>query len=284
MNYRHIFHAGNICDVVKHAIFSLVIRHLRSKDKGFFVLDTHAGTGFYDLMAENSVKTGEATSGIKQLLAHDSIIKHPLLSDYTGVLQKMNPMWTGESPECIRIYPGSPMLAFGLLREQDRLAACELHPEDSQKLQLQAPNDKRFQVHCRDGYGAMKALLPPQEKRGVVLIDPPYEKSDEFDAVYNALTSAYQRWPTGIYMVWYPIKDVPQIWQFHEKLAQANIPKILCADFMYDEINAARLHGSGMIIINPPWKLEEDILILFDLLRTALVPDKGRFTVKQLAN
>ena len=268
MNYRHIFHAGNRCDVVKHAVLTLVLGHLRAKDKGFAVLDTHAGVGFYDLDDPRALKTNEAAEGIKALLAAPIL---PALADYYEVLRKLNPLWGGKGVENFRVYPGSPLFAFHLLREQDRLVACELHPEDAEMLRIHAPADKRMQVHYRDGFEAMGAFLPPPEKRGLVLIDPPYEQPDEFEQTAKRVAEAWKRWSTGIYMVWYPVKDRPAIWQFHEALAAAGIPKILCAEFIYqEEVRADRLNGSGLIIINPPWKLDEQLQELFSALHKAM--------------
>ena len=268
MNYRHIFHAGNRCDVVKHAILTLVLGHLRAKDKGFAVLDTHAGTGLYDLDDSRAQKTNEAAEGIKALLDSPAV---SALADYYAVLRKLNPLWDGRSAENFRVYAGSPLFIFHLLREQDRLMACELHPEDAEALRIHAPADKRMQVHSRDGFEAMGAFLPPPEKRGLVLIDPPYEQPDEFEQTAKRVIDAWKRWPTGIYTIWYPVKDRPAIWKFHEALVAAGIPKILCAEFIYQsEVRSDRLNGSGLIIINPPWKLEEELKALFPALHQAM--------------
>ena len=282
MNYRHIFHAGNRCDVVKHAVLMLVLRHLRSKDKGFAVLDTHAGMGLYDLNDSRAQKTGEAVEGIKNLLESPAL---PALADYYAVLRKMNPLWDGKGAENFRVYPGSPLFTFHMLREQDRLIACELHPEDAEALRLQAPADKRMQIHCRDGYEALGAFLPLPEKRGLVLIDPPYEKPDEYEQIVKHVSETYRHWPTGIYMIWYPIKDRPAIWKFHEALAISGIAKIVCAEFIYEEeAHTDRLNGSGMIIINPPWKLDEQITALFPALHSALHTEYAGITVKIIAD
>ena len=284
MNYRHIYHAGNRCDVVKHVLLALVLRHLRAKEKGFAVLDTHAGTGLYDLQDSRAMKTGEADQGIKNLLDDAQALILPAMADYFAVLRKLNVLWDGKGAENFRVYPGSPLLAFHMLRAQDRLIACELHPEDAEALRLQAPADARLQIHYRDGYEALGAFLPPPEKRGLVLIDPPYEQPDEFDVLMKHITATHRHWPTGIYMIWYPIKDRPAIWKFHEALSASVMPKILCAEFIYDEnINADALSGSGMIIINPPWKLDEEIKDLFPALHQAIKTDYAGTVVKWLS-
>ncbi len=268
MNYRHIFHAGNRCDVVKHAVLTLALRHLRAKEKGFAVLDTHAGMGLYDLNDSRALKTGEAAEGIVRLLDSPAL---PELADYYAVLRKMNPLWGGQGAEGFRVYPGSPLLTHHLLRAQDRLIACELHPDDAEALRLHSPADTRMQIHCRDGYEALGAFLPPPEKRGLTLIDPPYEQPDEFDRIVACLAQTHRRWASGMTMIWYPVKDRPALWKFHEALAATGIPKILCAEFVYEEDSRAdRLGGSGMILINPPWKLDEEIKALFPALHKAM--------------
>ncbi len=280
MNYRHIFHAGNICDVVKHAVLTLVLRHLRVKDKGFAVLDTHAGIGLYDLADPRALKTGEADAGINRLLASAPL---PALKDYYTILRKLNPLWNGIGTENFRTYPGSPLIGFHLLRDQDRLMACELHPEDFEALRVLSPHDKRMQIHHRDGFEAMGAFLPPPEKRGLVLIDPPYEEPDEFDRLVKRVQAAHKVWPTGIYMLWYPIKNRPAIWQFHEALAATGIGKILCAEFIYEqEGRADKLVGSGLILINPPWKLDEELTALFPALHNAMHTNYAGSIVKWL--
>jgi 23S rRNA (adenine2030-N6)-methyltransferase len=281
MNYRHIYHAGNRCDVVKHAVLTLVLKHLRAKDKAFAVLDTHAGIGLYDLADPRALKTNEAAAGIHALLAAPPL---PMLDDYYEVLRKLNPLWKSASADGFRIYPGSPLLAYHMLRVQDRLVACELHPEDAEILRLNSPANPHMQIHRRDGYEALGAFLPPPEKRGLVLIDPPYEQPDEFDKLIKRITAAHRVWPTGIYMVWYPVKDRPALWKFHEALANSGIPKILCAEFIYEpEARADRLSGSGLILINAPWKLDEELNTLFPTLHQALHTAYARITVKWIA-
>lgn len=281
MNYRHVYHAGNRCDVVKHTVLTLLLRHLREKDKGFMVLDTHAGTGFYDLKDQRAEKTKEAVDGIFTLI--DASDLPEALSDYIQALRHANPLWKGRTPEGFRVYPGSPLITFHGLRAQDRLIAIERHPDDAHALKTHAPADKRFQAHNRDGYEALSAFLPPPEKRGLVFIDPPFEEPNEFETLANHITEAHRRWPTGMFMIWYPIKDRPAIWKFHDALVRAEIPKILAAEFIYDEeIRTDRLSGSGQIIINPPWKLDETLSTLFPILHEALKTTHQQSIVKWL--
>jgi len=286
MNYCHIFHAGNRCDVVKHIVLTLLLRHLREKNKDFCVLDTHAGAGLYDLNDPRAQKTNEAAEGIKKLLASmadPSTLGEalPALADYYGVLKEANPKWSGAGAQGFRVYPGSPLFIYHMLRKHDRLIACELHPDDAYALRLNMPDDRRMQVHRRDGYEALGAFLPPVEKRGLVVIDPPYEKPDEFDMLLKYVTAAYRKWNTSVYMIWYPLKDKPAAWKFQEGLAATGIKKILCAEFAYDEpAGVDELCGSGIIVINPPWKLDEELTALFPALHAAIKTSYAGSVVK----
>lgn len=280
MNYRHIFHAGNICDVVKHAVLTLLIQHLRSKDKPFYLLDTHAGIGFYDLQDARALKTCEAQDGILKLLQAEPITE---LIDYYAILQKVNPLLMIGAPDVVARcthYPGSPLLAAYLMRPKDRLVACELHPEDVKLLKQFVPH---AQTHHRDGYEALQAFLPPPEKRGLVLIDPPYEAPDEFERLPSILKDAWERWPQGQFALWYPIKERPTIWRFQEAMTATGIPKQLCAEFMFqDETRHDRLNGSGLLLINPPWQFDQKLEGLFAALFRALEPPYKAMSLKWL--
>lgn len=261
MNYRHIYHAGNGCDVVKHAAFALLLTYLKQKETPFAVLDTHAGCGLYDLQDPRAVKTGEAEAGIQKLWRSGKETEE--LAPYLSVLRAMNP---GGS---LRFYPGSPLLARRLMREGDRLVACELHPEDVNDLRRALRDEPAAHVHHRDGYEALKAFLPFSEKRGVVLIDPPFEALDEFEKMVAAVKLIQKRMPNAVAALWYPIKERPAIWRFHESLV--GIPKVLVAEFLErPEVRADRLNGSGLVIINAPWKLDEALQKLFSALRETL--------------
>jgi len=275
MNYRHIFHAGNICDTVKHVVLTRLMGHLHSKDKPFCVLDTHAGIGLYDLTDSRALKTGEAQDGIFKLIAASPL---PALADYYRILRKLNRDWPH-----VRFYPGSPVIVRQMLRPQDRLIACELHPEDAEALRCQFRNDRQAHIHLRDGYDALSAFLPPPEKRGLVLIDPPFEERDEFEKLATALKAAHSRWAAGIFMLWYPIKDRPAIWRFHEAMVATGIPKQLVAEFTYDEAAGTdQLIGCGFLLINPPWKLDEELGTLFPALHEALATKHRGASVKWL--
>ncbi|MDD3288586.1 MAG: 23S rRNA (adenine(2030)-N(6))-methyltransferase RlmJ [Alphaproteobacteria bacterium] len=276
MNYRHIYHAGNICDVVKHSALTLLIAHMRKKDAAFTILDTHAGTGAYDLNDERAEKTNEAKSGILKLLEAAPIEG---LEEYYAIIRDLNP--NGER----RYYPGSPTIARKMIRQQDVLMACELHPEDSRELKRRFFMDKQVQIHHRNGYEALTALLPFATKRGLVMIDPPYEDEKEFSNLTKTIGAAHKRAPTSQFMIWYPIKERPALWRWHEEMAATGMPKQLCAEFMYlPETQSDRLNGCGLILINPPWKFEEELSDLFSALHAALETEHKGSVIKWLTN
>ncbi len=276
MNYRHIFHAGNPADVMKHAVLALILDHLRAKPAPFCVLDTHAGIGRYDLASEPAQKTGEYADGIGRLFGVP--LPHPALASYAGAVAAMNP------DGVLRWYPGSPRLARAALRAQDRLLLAELHPDDAHTLKHEFAGDRSVAVHQTDAYVALKACLPPREKRGLVLIDPPFEQPDEFARMAEGLAAAHRRWPTGIYALWYPIKEQAAVWRFQDAVEKTAIPKILLAELTWHpEDTHLRLNGSGLLIVNPPWKLEETLRDLLPALHAALPTTGGGSSVSWLA-
>jgi len=277
MNYRHAYHAGHICDVVKHATLALLIAYMQRKEKGFALLDTHAGCGLYDLHDEKAQKTKESEAGIvplwKTFGGEDGLEPPELLAAYLRCLKNLNP--DGE----LRFYAGSPFLARQMLRPQDRLIACEAHPDDFAALRrtvLPEADRKNVQLHHRDGYAALKAFLPFAEKRGLILIDPPYEKPDEVDALLKALTLIPERAPQVTVAIWYPVKDRPTLWSFHERLREAKLGEILIAEFLFQpELRADRLNGTGFAFVNPPFILQEQLTALFPLLHQTLETGMG---------
>ncbi len=291
MNYRHAFHAGNACDVVKHAAFSLVLKTLTSKGGPLTVLDTHAGAGIYDLQDAEALKTGESQQGIARLwkglqkemetesLPSSSPLTSPLdlLAPYQTVLARLNP-----EGNTLRFYPGSPLVAREILRpaqegtSADRLVACELHSETFSTLQnlfrrLPVAPGPEVQLHRRDGYEALKALMPKPGERGLVLIDPPYEEEGEWDRLTTAVRDIGRRWPGGRAMIWYPLKDRSTIWRWHESLRAEGVPGLLAAECRLEEdARSDRLAGTGLVFVNPPWRLEETLVQLFPLLQRLL--------------
>lgn len=255
MNYRHTYHAGGFADVFKHVIFLLVLEHLRKKASPFFVLDTHAGAGRYDLTSPEAARTGEFKQGIGRLLAETDVPKD--VAPYLAAVRRLNARY-GTGP---RWYPGSPLLAKHMLRAGDRLALAELHPEEARALAREFGADDRIKIHHGDGYVAMKALLPPAERRGVVLVDPPFEAEDEFERMVKSLRQAVRRFATGTYLLWYPIKEPDKVEAFLTALRESGIKRILLAEIrLYPETQAqeaGRLEGCGLAMVNPPWTLGE---------------------------
>ncbi|MDH6229942.1 23S rRNA (adenine2030-N6)-methyltransferase [Mesorhizobium soli] len=271
MNYRHAYHAGNFADVVKHAVLARLVEYLKQKDKAFRVIDTHAGIGLYDLSSEEAQKTGEWHGGISKLLdAKLSPEAEALLAPYLEAVRSADP--EGE----VSAYPGSPLIVRRLLRKQDRLSVIELHPEDFQVLKNLFAEDFQVRVTELDGWLALGAHLPPKEKRGLVLVDPPFEKEGEFERLADGLVRAHRRWPGGIYALWYPIKDRKTVAAFREALAEAGIPKVMDIRFeVRRPSREPRFDGTGMIVVNPPFTLEKELKVLLPALHALLAEEKG---------
>ena len=261
MNYRHAFHAGGFADVTKHAILTLILSHLRQKETPFCVLDTHAGAGRYDLTGSEATRTGAAQEGALRLVAGAGTEGVAELAPYLACLRDVNPDW----PK-LHFYPGSPLIARCLMRPQDRLVAIELHPDDARALKLLFAKDKQVAVHEADGYAALKAHLPPKERRGLVLIDPPFEQPDEFRRLVHALPEALHRFRTGIFAIWYPIKEIGPVERFRAEIGGLGRPALAAELFQFPPDYPERLNGSGLIVINPPWKLDQTMTQLLPLL------------------
>ena len=264
MNYRHAFHAGNFADVFKHAILLALLDALTAKDKPLCCFDTHAGRGRYALGEIEARKTGEWRDGIGRLF--DDPEPPSPLRRYLDAIRACNP------DGALRTYPGSPWLAAQALRPNDRLVLCETQDEEAAALRALFRDDRRVHVHQRDGYAALKALLPPTEKRGLVLIDPPFEAQEgEFTAIEAALTHAHARWPNGVYAVWYPIKSHRAIAPFHRHLAAEPFDRVLVAELLVQpDDSPLRLNGCGMLIANPPWKIGATLAAMLPALGSTL--------------
>jgi 23S rRNA (adenine2030-N6)-methyltransferase len=279
MNYRHAFHAGNFADVMKHAILVRIILYLQRKEGAFRVIDTHAGTGRYSLASEAAAKTGEWLDGVGRLReAALSAQAAELLKPY---LDFALPMVSG-APAA---YPGSPLITRQLLRKQDRLTAIELHPDDGRKLGKLFEGDVQVRVIALDGWLSLGAHVPPKEKRGLVLVDPPFEAPGEFDRMLVGIQKAHKRWPGGTYALWYPIKDRNAVANFRYGLAQTAIPDVIDAELIVRDTAGERLDGCGMAIINPPFTLEAEAKVMLAALTPLLALDgrAARWSVKRLA-
>lgn len=266
MNYRHGFHAGNFADVLKHLVLVELLRLLTAKDKKLFVLDTHAGAGGYDLGGSLAQRTGEAETGVTRLAAAPRQGMPAPVARYLAAVAAYDHKF-GTSGGELRHYPGSPRLVRAALRPGDRLIACELHPEDSLKLKREFAGDRAVEVRQADGYHAMKASLPPPERRGLILIDPPFEATDEFERLARALRHGLRRFATGCYAVWYPIKDEEAVAAF---LASLSGLKLLTLELRLPDVPPGKLGACGLTIVNPPWKFEEAMRETLPWLGTAL--------------
>ncbi len=278
MNYRHAFHAGNFADVHKHAVLARILTHLRLKPAAFRVIDTHAGAGRYDLLGPEPDRGGEWREGIARLLAAPrSNEADALLAPYLNAVAAFNP-----DGGALRVYPGSPLIARHLLRPQDRLIACELEPQAAALLAAALRGDARAKALTIDGWTALNAYVPPKERRGLVLIDPPFEDPDDFARLWRVLAAAYRKWPTGIYMLWYPIKDRDAPDALARRLQRSAIPNLLrCELSLGAPHTPGGLVGSGLIVVNPPFTLETDLHRLVPAL-CGLIAPQGSFRLDRL--
>ena len=255
MNYLHSYHAGNFCDVVKHICLMALLEALKQKPTPFCYIDTHAGTGSYDLFSEFSAKTKEYENGIEKIIRHD---KPPaLVKRYLDMVHIINNKLTGSKISSLRYYPGSPMIAREMLRPHDRIVACELHPEEYQSLRNNFHDDNQIAVHHMDGFLGLKAFLPPKERRGLILIDPPYEDPDEFAHIARLLPVALKRFAQGMFAIWYPVKEQSHVDKFYQVIKKSVDKPVFAMELtIYHDI-PQHLNGCGMAIINPPWQFDE---------------------------
>ncbi|MBV1839157.1 MULTISPECIES: 23S rRNA (adenine(2030)-N(6))-methyltransferase RlmJ [Photobacterium] len=272
LSYRHSFHAGNHADVVKHIVQSLILDALKQKDKPFVYHDTHSGVGRYDLQDERSEKTGEYKQGIARIWQRDDIPAD--IASYIDAIKALN------DGDTLRYYPGSPKVARAQLREQDRMVLTELHPSDFPLLLQEFRGDRQVRIYKEDAFARLKASLPPKERRGVVLIDPPYELKHEYMDVVKAIQESYKRWATGTYAIWYPVVYRENIDKMIQGLENLGIRKILQIELGVEPDTDERgMTASGMIVINPPWKLESQMQAILPWLQEAIAPTHGFYKV-----
>lgn len=256
MNYRHAFHAGNFADVLKHTVLVRILVHLRGKPAAFRVVDSHAGAGLYDLAGEEAARSPEWREGIAKVAAAPLVepVK-ALLAPYLDLVASHNRAGR------LCVYPGSPLLARALLRSNDRLIANELEPGAAAALARVLAGDRRCKALSIDGWAALQSCVPPPERRGVVLVDPPYERAGEFACVAPALEAAHRKWASGIYLLWYPIKERQAPAALVRRLVAAGISKVLRVELTLSS-REDRLAACGLIVINPPWTLEGELRLL----------------------
>ncbi|MBD3813789.1 MAG: 23S rRNA (adenine(2030)-N(6))-methyltransferase RlmJ [Betaproteobacteria bacterium] len=276
MNYRHSFHAGNSADVVKHSLLIALVRALQLKDGALTLIDAHAGCGIYDLEGDQAQRTGEAMQGVVRAFADTD----PLLDDYRAAVQAVN-----DGPEP-RLYPGSPRILAQLLRPQDLLILNEKHPEDAYALRG-AMRGTAAAVHERDAYELWLAMVPTRTSRGVVVVDPPYEQTDERARITTTLAAAHRKWAHGVTVIWYPLKDRAAHVRWKQQLRRLGIPKFLWVEhWLYDADQPGIYNGAGLFIINPPYAFTQALPPLLEALRAALAPEghKGEIAADWLAD
>lgn len=263
--YRHHFHAGNFSDVFKHALLARLLIALAAKDKPYCYLDTHAGIGRYDLAHEWAWKTREFETGIGKLWTRDDVPE--LLAPYLKLVRAENPKGR------LRFYPGSPLIALKLRRPGDRLVLSELNRADCAELDAVMARERNVSVQCLDGYQALKAGVPPVERRGLVLLDSSFDRSEEFARITKALREAHARWPTGSYAVWYPIMAPAAMAAFTRSITQSSIRKVLRLEMTVLPADAETIPGCGMLVVNPPWKFEPEARAMLAWLAPVLAAD-----------
>lgn len=283
MNYRHAFHAGNFADVVKHIVLARILTYLHEKPAAFRVVDTHAGAGLYDLTGNEATRSGEWRTGIARVMqARFSEAAGNLMAPYLDIVRAFNPQ------RDLEVYPGSPLVARALMRPQDRMVACEIQPEARKQLIVALRKDTQARVVDLDGWTALPAFVPPNERRGLVLIDPPYESRDEFDRLADRFTEAFEKWPTGIYVLWYPIKERRAADTLARRVAGAMqqagaaSDKCLRVEFSVAPQTAeSGLVSAGLLIANPPWTLGSDLKVILPELEKPLgLGGAGRYRVE----
>src|ERR1700688_1059304 len=272
MHYQHAFDAGNFADVHKHVVLTRSLEHLRAKPTVFRVIDSRAGAGRYDLLGPQALRSGEWQDGVKRVFdaprpnAQDGAMP-ALLAPSLDIVAALNPGGN------LRVYPGSPLIAQTLMRQQDRLIACEREPRAAASLRACLRGDARAKVLAIDGWMALNANVPPKERRGLVLIDPPYEDAGDFRRLSGALADAHRKWPTGIYLLWYPIKARDASDALARRLRKLAMPAVLRCEITMGPPRAdAALVGSGLIVITPPFKLDADLKVLMPALAEAFAP------------
>lgn len=270
MNYRHAFHAGGFVDVMKHVTLTRLIEYLKLKPAAFRMIDTHAGIGRYSLTGDEAKRSPEWLDGIDRLLrAEIRPAAKTLLQPYLDAVMSENPNGT------LARYPGSPLLARRLFRPQDRLSALELHPADYRKLRDLFEGDVQVRVTELDGWLALNAYVPPKEKRGLVLVDPPFEEPGEWGRMVEGLGKAHRKWATGIYLLWYPLKEPREVNGFVADLKATGIARMLRAELTVAPAVAGTLYGSGLIVVNPPYTLEGELRTVLPALAEVLQQGKA---------
>ena len=273
LSYQHGYHAGNYADVLKHIALTRLLSYLTLKEKPLFYLETHAGKGFYDFRDRQAIKTGEYKKGIQQIWTERK--KAPsLLQPYLQMINQVN------LHSELRYYPGSPMIAINLLRDQDRMFFCELHPREFEELNQLDPQGKRVHFSPDDGLAALKAMLPPPEKRGLIFIDPAYEVKDEYKTIAQAVQAAYSRFATGVYCIWYPIVDRFLVNKLDRGMQAINGANRIRIEFNLNDPAMVGMTGTGLWIINPPYTFAEEMKTVCSFLKNYFNSGHATFSIE----
>lgn len=279
LSYRHAFHAGNFADVLKHTTLTLVLEYMTRKEKGFTYIDSHAGAGMYQLNDDYAQKTGEYKNGIEKLINASELPN--ALVHYVELIKTINQNETGN--EQLNLYPGSPGIAKKILRRQDNAHLFDLHPTDIDLLAKFCLRWKKSFVKKSDGYQGVLALIPPPSRRGIVLIDPPYEIKEDYQKAVKTIIKAYQKFSTGTYILWYPIVKRTLVNEMGQHFLNSTVKNILQVEFcLSPDSEEYGMTGTGLFIVNPPWQLIQQLNEILPYLQKTLGNKYSSFTNKQL--
>lgn len=278
LSYRHAFHAGNFADVLKHSVLTLVLDYMTRKEKGFHYIDSHSGAGMYQLADEYAQKTGEYKEGIAKLINEQNLPK--ALQPYIDLIKEFNP--DSEISE-LDLYPGSPAIAKRFMRRQDSTHLFELHPTDIQHLTDFCYRWKKVFIKQSDGYQGVLGLIPPPSRRGVVLIDPPYELKEDYQKAVQTIIKAYKKFATGTYILWYPVVKRSLVNEMQQTLVNSDVKNLLHVEFcLSDDTDEYGMTGTGLFIVNPPWPLSQQIAEVLPYLNNKLGNNESHYTLNQL--
>ncbi|WP_085297636.1 23S rRNA (adenine(2030)-N(6))-methyltransferase RlmJ [Cognaticolwellia mytili] len=280
LSYRHAFHAGNFADVLKHSVLTLVLEYMTRKDKGFYYIDSHSGAGMYQLEDEYAQKTGEYKDGIAKLIDNDDLPES--LQPYIDLVKSLNEDTIDENGE-IALYPGSPGIARQFTRRQDSAHLFELHPADIEHLQAYSQRWNKSHVKKSDGYQGVLGLVPPPNRRGVVLIDPPYELKEDYIKAVRTIVNAYKKFATGTYILWYPVVKRELVEQMQNAFTKSDVRNVVQVEFCQKaDTQEYGMTGTGLFIVNPPWQLTKQLEEILPYLKDKLGTQETSFTLEQL--
>ena len=273
LSYQHGYHAGNFADVVKHLTLSRILTYMTQKDKPLFYLETHSGRGLYDLRSGQANKTGEYIEGIDILWKQKASLPD-LFEPYMKSIANVN------AAQELRYYPGSPQIAIDLLRPQDRIYCCELHPKEFESLQLLKHQHPKLHLSQEDGLKSLNALLPPSEKRGLIFIDPSFELKDEYKTIPSLIQKAHAKFSNGVYCLWFPLVNKGFTEQLYKGLEKINAKETLLVEFYQNKINTGMMTGCGLWILNPPFQLKTELKTGLEALQNLFNPEESHWVVK----